>query len=329
MSNNTKTKSKTNVNNNNDSTKATSSQPLSLNEWKKQMNTLLAKASATQTKRTALQEFLSLLSTIDSQLASELNIDTIPYRTFDYKRFKKVKGNRTIKPSKIRRLYQSITKGLNLLPYCPILVNKEYHIYDGQHRFETAKANGWPIYFIICEEMSKPLQIAEMNANADSWNMRNYLDLHVSRESKEYIFFEKFVDKHNLGISTALALLDGKHVCAGGYGGATRKKFCTGDMSIKSSNKTFAQKVMSHVQDFKEYDNAEVSFTNSRDFVMAVATVTKLEEEETYSHDKMMKKMKKAASSIFVPCVDAKEYLRMLEAVYNHGMMNHNHTRFF
>jgi hypothetical protein len=45
--------------------------------------------------------------------------------TKEYKKFKTITGNRVISQKKVNRLKEDVENGLNLFPYCPIIVSPE------------------------------------------------------------------------------------------------------------------------------------------------------------------------------------------------------------
>ena len=67
--------------------------------------------------------------------------------TNDYLKFKTLKGNRNVNKLHVRRLKESFKEAYLL---SPIIVNQNFEIIDGQHRFEAAKSMELPINFIIC-----------------------------------------------------------------------------------------------------------------------------------------------------------------------------------
>ena len=70
------------------------------------------------------------------------------YTTNDYTLFTSIDGNRTKNKLHIKRLKQSIKE--NYL-FTVIIVNENYEIIDGQHRFDVIKELNLPLYYIICE----------------------------------------------------------------------------------------------------------------------------------------------------------------------------------
>lgn len=74
-------------------------------------------------------------------------------QTNDYNLFKSLKGNRNVNKLHVQRLKESF-KGDYLMS--PIIVNQNYEIIDGQHRFNAAKDLSLPVNFIICNDYSFP-----------------------------------------------------------------------------------------------------------------------------------------------------------------------------
>jgi len=99
---------------------------------------------------------------VDNDIQTPTRTRYLTYSTNEYSLFKKVKGNRKITERKVTSIIKSYEKGINLFPYCPVLVNKEMYIIDGQHRFEACKRLKLLIYYVIVPNFSLR-QIAEIN----------------------------------------------------------------------------------------------------------------------------------------------------------------------
>ena len=69
------------------------------------------------------------------------------YKTEDYFLFKPIDGNRNKNLLHINRLKKSMES--NYL-FTVIIVNENYEIIDGQHRFEVIKELKLPLYYIVC-----------------------------------------------------------------------------------------------------------------------------------------------------------------------------------
>jgi len=275
---------------------------------------LLAKAVNKTNKRNALYGFLRAVENIDNESAANITFDVLIKRTYNYKLFKKIRGNRTIKIKKVKKLVNSIDGGLNLLPYCPVLVNEKLEICDGQHRFETAKTNGEPIYYIVCDSMTVK-QIAEMNSNSDSWTVFDFLECYVALGIPDYIYLKDFCEKTGYGPSVAVYEFHCRYFTS--YSSSeTMTKFKSGDIKLNQQQKDYAKKLAVYIEDFKEYDE---KIAKDRNFVRAVGKLTKLEEDEKiYDHKRMMQKVKSHSKTFFELQPTTAEYLRMLEKMYNY-----------
>ena len=89
--------------------------------------------------------------------------------TMDYGIFKTVSGNRNISEFHIELLKRSIKKR-NLTKDFPILVNSNFEILDGQHRYEALSNLGLPIYYRIAE-VTTVQDIAIVNTISKKWTL--------------------------------------------------------------------------------------------------------------------------------------------------------------
>lgn len=130
-------------------------------------------------------------------------------KTNEYEKFKIILGNRIINQTKVKRLIDDINAGLNLLPYCPIVVYKKeacFYIIDGQHRFETCKQIESPVYFVECDELELK-QIARVNSRSDKWSNSDFLECYIKVGIKEYELLKYFIKKYKVGYATAIYFL--------------------------------------------------------------------------------------------------------------------------
>jgi len=106
-------------------------------------------------------------------------------KTKDYKRFRLHLKNRKLNMNKIKRLSEAIKEN-NLLPYYPIVVNKDNIILDGQHRFEAAKMAEAVIYFIISDGIYDIDKVANSNSFQDHWKQGDYVNYYMRSGRKAY-----------------------------------------------------------------------------------------------------------------------------------------------
>lgn len=136
---------------------------------------------------------------------------TTVYMSRDYKKFSFIQENRMLDELKIKRLISDIKAGNNLLPVCPIIVDPQLQIIDGQHRYYAAQKTKQVLYYII-HEPTTIQKIASMNSRQKGWKTIDYLDCYVHTGNQNYIILKKFIEDHNLGISGgAMLLANGKY----------------------------------------------------------------------------------------------------------------------
>jgi hypothetical protein len=125
------------------------------------------------------------------------------HTTTDYFLFKPVNGNRNKNMLHLNRLKKSISD--NYL-FTVIIVNENYEIIDGQHRFEAIKELKLPLNYIIMKGYSlREVQI--LNANSKNWNAEDYLEGYCNLGYKDYMVYRNFKNKYNFGHNECMSLL--------------------------------------------------------------------------------------------------------------------------
>lgn len=129
--------------------------------------------------------------------------------TNDYEKFSILDGNRKVNLSHLNRLKDSFKQNYLL---SPIIVNEQFEIIDGQHRFLAAKDLQLPINYIKCEDYSlREVQI--LNTNSKNWNKEDYLKSYCDLGYPEYIKFREFMKKYpEFNISVCLMLVVDRYV---------------------------------------------------------------------------------------------------------------------
>ena len=237
--------------------------------------------------------------------------------TNDYQKFKTLKGNRQVNKLHVKRLIESFREAYLL---SPIVVNQEYEIIDGQHRFEAAKELKLPINFIICNNYSlKEVQL--LNTNMKNWKKEDYLNAYCDLKFPEYLKFRNFMKMFpEFGIascetiltnslsgghkSTSLSELKGSLNESGSY---AIRYFQEGDLYIPDYEKSIenAEKVMM----IKPYYDG----FNRPTFVRAMIGIFKI---EIYSHSKLIERLA-ANPTALQHCANVTQYKLLIEDIYN------------
>lgn len=228
--------------------------------------------------------------------------------TSNYELFETITGNRVVNNKKIEKLTEDVQNGLNLLPYCPIVVYKEgdiFKIVDGQHRFETAKVVESPVYFVECEKLSL-LQIARLNSRSDKWSNKDFLSCYIKLGIEDYKILQDFMNEYETIYSASIDLLM--------YGNINRKtnsmqEFRDGEFKVNFLK--LAKEVTALTIDiFERY-----KFRTDRRLIAAVQQL----KEKGLCDFEILKQKISAAPMLMDQQGSTKEYIYNIERVYNHN----------
>jgi hypothetical protein len=225
------------------------------------------------------------------------------YFSDDYGKFKFLRGNRDLNNAKINRIIESVHNGLNLFRYCPIMVNKDGYVIDGQHRFYVCKKLKLKVFYVIVPEFTLR-QVAEMNQNASKWKDNDFVNCYIDTGNNHYNILKEFVDKYqvNLGIASAL-LSEGK------VRGIKRMDDLR-DGLFKAEKEKLAIEFMEKVLLFKPFCCAY----KSRNFLQALETLFSNQE---FSHMELIEKLKLHNLQIETRH-SPKEFLTHIEDLFNY-----------
>ncbi len=129
------------------------------------------------------------------------------YFTREYNQFKILKGNRTLNEKKIGKIINEINSGFNMLPYCPIIVDTEMNIIDGQHRFEVAKRIDSNIFYTIADKTSL-YHIAKLNTNTERWSSKDFINCYSELGIEDYKTLDSFLRKYGMPKTASINLLE-------------------------------------------------------------------------------------------------------------------------
>lgn len=128
-------------------------------------------------------------------------------KTKEYKKFKFLLGNRPLNRSNLKKVTQSIAIK-NMLEINPIIVNSKLEIIDGQHRFQIAKENGFPIYYFVLEDGGLR-DVHALNNISRKWNSEDYIKSYAIQGDVTYRKLLKFMEDNGIVMSIAVILLKG------------------------------------------------------------------------------------------------------------------------
>lgn len=107
----------------------------------------------------------------------------------------------------MRKIKLSI-KEFGLIPGRPVLIDKDFNIIDGQHRFIAMKELDLPIPYQIIEGdvISKTMAL---NSNQSQWQLIDYVRSYAEQGNDNYRKLLKFDEKHKIGFVPSLYLCFG------------------------------------------------------------------------------------------------------------------------
>lgn len=119
------------------------------------------------------------------------------YLSDDYEKFSRLIGNREIKRTRINKIKKNILEVGWLRN--PILVNENYQIIDGQHRFEALKELGFPIEYVI-DEGTSIQECQKLNMSQSNWTQIDYIKSYAENGNMDYVYLNDLIETYK-GIS--------------------------------------------------------------------------------------------------------------------------------
>lgn len=223
--------------------------------------------------------------------------------TNDYGYFKFLKGNRDLNNGKIKRITESVSNGLNLFRYCPILINKDGYVIDGQHRFVVCKQMKLPVFYIIVPDFTLR-QIAEMNQNASKWKDRDFMNCYIDTGNENYKVLADFIETYGINIGIAVSLLSEGKVKG------VRMIDVMRDGLFKATHLKHAKHFMGKAISLKDYCESYLS----RNFLQAVEVLV---ESKDFSLEEFIDKLNTHGLRIDNR-QSYKEYLTHIEDLFNY-----------
>lgn len=182
--------------------------------------------------------------------------------TRDYSKFKFLNTNRGIHKSNVERIKASI-KEWGIIPGRPILVDGDYNIIDGQHRFLAIKELGHPIPYEVIngDTISKTMTL---NSSQMPWQLVDFVKSYAEQGNDNYRRMLKFEEKYKLGFTSSL------YICFG---------YAFKSADIKAGKHLEFVENAEEIAQYLENINF-VSYRTTKSFIWAVINLFKKTNEE-------------------------------------------------
>lgn len=216
-------------------------------------------------------------------------------KTRNYSIFKFMDDNRTINVANLTRIMESMSKEQLIIP---IIVNEDYEIIDGQHRFKACEKLDLPVYFIMVEGYDSNQMILANAGGGRKWFAKDYLEHYCVKGNNDYLKIQEIISEYNINVYDFLKILS---FVRGQKNTLVKKEFIDGVISLDGADLVVS--FLLGLQDFKQY-----SFYNNGHFVSAFM---KLYFHEDYEHDYMVRKLATYGHNL-KPAYSSEEYLSLL-----------------
>lgn len=197
-----------------------------------------------------------------------------------------------------------------LLPWRPILVNKDMQIIDGQHRFLAAKSLGHPIYYQKNEELTED-DMGLLNSNTRNWKPGEWIHHWKTRGKEQYKILDDFCSKYNITCHLGAKVLKLRSE-------TFARTLKAGTLSKIDPN-TLARgtEIMDTVMELKEL--ISYSMITQSDFIKTVAFLRgliALVQLDDFDAKVFKKKLDMQINKI-IKCTDSQSYFNRFLEIYN------------
>lgn len=237
------------------------------------------------------------------------------YETKNYDKFVIYNWNRDISRSTLNKLHKSVIE--NGWRVEPIIVNEEYGIIDGQHRFTYAKENGLPVYYIVIKGLTKEdCQI--MNAVRTNWVATDYIKFYAIQGNSNYsnlMILDTTYADFNLGV---ISYAIGNSLAGGGM----TNKIMRGEFVCSKEDFENAIEVLDYLSNISYY----IKQIKGRKTQLCQALIFcyRLEKTDT---ERLARKIIENCNTINPP-VDMETALQEIERIYNYKLQKENQIYF-
>lgn len=222
------------------------------------------------------------------------------HTTKDYFLFKPIDGNRNVNKLHVSRLKKSMLK--NYL-FTVMIVNENYEIIDGQHRFAVIKDLGLPLHYVKCEGYGLN-EVHILNENSKNWSADDFLAGYCDLDKIDYKIYRRFKEKYRFGHNECMAMLTG----ANGGGGSAYELFRSGKFKVTHLDEATEEAEM--IWQLKDlYDGFR-----RRSFVYAML---QLFDKENFEFSEFLQKVKNQPS-VLTDCSTSDQYIALIEEIYNY-----------
>lgn len=221
--------------------------------------------------------------------------------TYNYSQFKFNEKNRVISNKNVMDIKNSISE-IGFIKQRSVIINKDYVIMDGHHRFIALKELQMPIIYEIEEEMNQREMIL-LNSCQKNWKLEDFIELYAKDNIPVYQEIINVSKQYNITITNSIIICIKEQ--------KNRPKLIRSGYSFEIYNQK--EKLI----DLIIYAKEQLGFTIKKDFIFALRTL--LEK----SNENQINKVKNSFSSIREQ-VSVTNYLITFENIINKNLSKEN-----
>jgi hypothetical protein len=233
--------------------------------------------------------------------------------TTDYEKFKFLDTNRQLVRSHVESLSADIAAHPEILRVQPILVNENFFIIDGQHRFTAAKELKLPVYYTVVPGAGMAVA-RRLNVLQRGWKTLDFARSYANSGNSNYQFYLDMIRKYNLNHTIIATYIFGKD--------ANQKvqTFRRGEMEVVDKVATEAEISM-----FAGIVNLlPVNPTSPVNKAFKI-----ISSHKDFDYDRLVQKLQANQGSNFYRSNTPRDYIHMFEDAYNWNVPTESRVRLF
>lgn len=236
-----------------------------------------------------------------AQPNSELEFGVIK-KTNNYNKFRYMGGNRKVDIKHVKELQTQMERNREMFASMPILVNEDFFIVDGQHRYEAAKGIGLPVYYIVQQRASLN-DARQLNIAQKRWGLVDFARSYADSGRKDYIELLRIKDRFpRISLSIVVEYLSSRM-----SGGARDVSFRQGEFVIYDAEDAIScLEVLDRV----------IHITGKPQQAAFARALWRALHHEDFDEQVFLKKLAEAPENLF-PSTSAATSLRSIEDIFN------------
>lgn len=226
------------------------------------------------------------------------------------------KDNRGISRKHVLDIKKSIMEH-GFISHCPIVINENNEIIDGQHRYIACTELGIEPPIIKINKKDPKLMV-DLNKSQKSWSINDFIKFHAENRVSSFVILKEFIRASKLSPTPAIILLTDER----GFSGFD----CIRDGSFALElTKTDLDNKLEMAKDIDHIAKLLKLTKGSKVLVQTYLTLIKI---EGFDRDYFFTKLHRYRDRLGL-CSSVKSYLQMFVQIYNLGQKTENKLPLF